>query len=884
MSLPIGTRLGRYEILSLIGKGGMGEVYRARDTRLPREVAIKVLPPSVADNPTRRARFEREAQAIAQLSHPHICALYDVGEQDGNVFLVMEFIEGESLDDRLRRGPVPWRIAVSWAIQIASAIDAAHRHNIVHRDLKPSNVMVNESGVKLLDFGLAKLAEDPDADRTASGAAGDLPSTASLTGEHRIVGTVRYMAPEQLEGRPVDGRTDIFAFGATLYEVLTGRRAFDGTSSASVTAQILTVDPAPLSAFAIGKGVPTALNHVVRRALAKDPADRWQTARDVAIELRWVQDGRSGEATAAVARSFGLPWVAAAVLVLAGTGALLAWPVRAWLNRGAVRPAPADVYEISAPEGAAFMPGYGLLATSPDGRKIAFLAGPTGTRDYRIYIRDLAVPEAQPILNTEGALNIFWSPDSQSLGYFTEHRQLMRIDLNERTQRELATYPVSSRFPTGGNPFGVWPTADTIFFTHQDELFRVPAAGGPVTSVAQGQIGTLPTLISGHRVLTLLLRPGKDVATVMVRSLDEPRGSLPTLPVRSNAVAANGYLVYRQEDALVAQPFDERSLTLSGHPVTLVLGIQYNPGNERTVFDVSGELLAYRRPRAPKLTWRSRNGQALGSLGEAGEFWNPALAPDGSGRVAVDRFDPVTNRFTIAAVDPTGQVTAVSHSLRDRFPVWSHDGQWIVSLGDPPQPHLVRLRSDGTGGQDVLLSSNNPEELLLPLDWSADGQYLLYETGTPGDLWALPMAPPRPPIRLTQRSGARCARFSPDGHWIAYAVMIDGVSTVWVQAFPDGGQKRRVSTGQGYDPSWRADGQELYYMTETGTLMAAKVSVGTTFTSRPPVALFQTNPGSIALYQHIYAAAPDGQRFLVTQLADAPDRITIVRNWTALVR
>jgi Tol biopolymer transport system component/predicted Ser/Thr protein kinase len=863
----------------------MGEVYRARDTRLPREVAIKVLPPSVADNPTRRARFEREAQAIAQLSHPHICALYDVGEQDGNVFLVMEFIEGESLDDRLRRGPVPWRVAVSWAIQIASAVDAAHRHNIVHRDLKPSNVMVNESGVKLLDFGLAKLAEDPDADRTSSSAAGDLPSTASLTGEQRIVGTVRYMAPEQLEGRPVDGRTDIFAFGATLYEVLTGRRAFDGTSSASVTAQILTVDPPPLSAFAIGKSVPTALNHVVRRALAKDPADRWQTARDVAIELRWVQDGLSGEATSAMARPSRLPWVAAVCLVLAGAAAFLAGPVRAWLQRDPVHAEAADVFEITAPEGTAFTPGYGLLATSPDGRKIAFLAGLIDTRDYRIYVRDLAVPEARLILNTDGAHDIFWSPDSKSLGYFTDQQQLMRVDLYDQMPTELATYPVTSRFPTGGNPFGVWPTADTIFFTHQDQLFRLPAAGGPVTPVGEGQIGTLPTLLSGHRVLTVVPHASKDQDAAMVRSLDRPRETWPMLPVHSNAVAAEGYLVYRQEDALVAQPFDEGSLTLSGHPITLVHGVQYNPGNTRTVFDVSGELLVYRRPRAPKLTWRSRNGQALGSLGEADEFWNPALAPDGSGRVAVDRFDPVSNRFSIATVEPTGRVTAVSHNLRDRFPVWSPDGRWIVSLGDPPEARLVRMRSDGTGAQEILISSKDPKDLIFPLDWSADGRYLLYETGTPGDLWALPVAPSGAPMRITDGSGgARCARFSPDGHWIAYAVMIGGVSTVWVQAFPDGGQKRRVSPGQGYDPSWRADGRELYYMTENGALMAATVAVGATFASQPPVMLFQTNPGSILLYQHVYAAAPDGQRFLVTQLADTPDRITVVRNWTSLVR
>jgi hypothetical protein len=886
MPLVTGARLGPYEVVRLLGRGGMGEVYLARDTRLNRDVALKVLPPGLAADPVRRARFEREAQAIARLSHPNICALYDVGDTDGVVFLVMEYIDGESLDDRLRRGPIPWRLALPWAIQMTSAIDTAHRHSIVHRDLKPSNVMVSEAGIKLLDFGVAKLVVE--ADPAPAVEAEVQASTASLTGEQKIVGTLRYMAPEQLEGRPVDSRADIFAFGATLYEVLTGRRAFDGTSSASVTAQILTSDPPPLSASAMGKNVPLAFNHIVRRALAKDPADRWQTARDVMIELQWVQDGRSGEASAPAAAPRRLRRTLVTALMLAGgIGALAAWPFYSWAARGRAadgRSEPTDVYEIMAPDGTVFSPGYGLLATSPDGRKIAFLAGPPGARQEQIYVRDLAVPEARPISETAGALNLFWSPDSRSIGYFTPRRQIMRVDLADQKRTELAVYPVAGRLT--GNPFGVWPRPDTILVAYLDELYQVNAAGGPLTSVVTGSVGFFPSRLSASRFMTLLRGPGAEVSELVVRSLDRPgQATRVTLPVQSNAVAVGGYLVYRRQEALVAQAFDDQALRLSGNPVTLALGVQFNPGNERTVFDVSGDLLAYRRPLPPKLVWKSRDGHPLGSIGESGEFYNPAIAPDGSGRVAVDRFDPAASRFTIATIDAAGRLTAVSHGVRDRFPVWSPQGEWLVSLGDPPQSRLSRTHSDGSGGEEALLVSDSTGPRPFPLDWSPDGRYLLYETGTPGDLWALPLSAPRTPIPVTARSGgARSGRFSPDGRWVAYAVSVDGISSIWVQAFPSGDFKRRISPDQGFDPSWRADGKELYYMTETGTLMVVPVLLGGGFASGPPVALFETHPGNITLYQHLYAASRDGQRFLVTELANLPDRITVVRHWTALVR
>ena len=458
MILAAGQRLGPYEIVGTLGRGGMGEVYRAHDRRLGRDVAIKILPPSVADNPARRARFEREAQALSQLSHPHICAIYDVGDADGLAYLVMELVDGESLEQRLRLGPLPWKMALPWAIQIAAAIDAAHRRGIVHRDLKPANVMISDAGVKLLDFGVAKLLEEPDA---AHGAG----PTASLTAEQRIIGTLHYMAPEQLEGRAVDARADIFAFGVTLYEMLTARKAFDGVSAASVTAAILKEEPASISiSGAVASGAPPTLDHVIRRALAKHPEERWQTARDLMLELRWILEGQPrGVADVTVAP----PRRSAAATAMLATVMFVVGGIGGWLARRppTAVPASASVFTITAPEGTRLLPGYGLLAIAPDGRRISFFAGPEAGQE-RIWIRDLATTVATPFPGTEGGVNAFWSPDGESVGFVAADRlSLQRVDVRTGARTQIIT--LDRRPVLGGMPTAFWAPGDTIVVADQ---------------------------------------------------------------------------------------------------------------------------------------------------------------------------------------------------------------------------------------------------------------------------------------------------------------------------------------------------------------------------------------------------------------------------------
>jgi Tol biopolymer transport system component len=881
MTFREGARLGPYEILSLVGRGGMGEVYRARDTRLNRDVAVKVLPASVGNDQSRRARFAREAMAISQLSHPHICAIYDIGEQDGVAYLVMEYLDGEPLGQRLRRGPVPWATALPWAIQIASAIDAAHRRGIVHRDLKPGNAMITESGVKLLDFGLAKLVEGSLAAISAAGSA----ATESLTAEQRLVGTMHYMSPEQLEGRDVDARTDVFALGTTLYEMLTGRKAFEGSSAASVTAAILTSDPPSVSSSSSSSAgepaMPPGLDHVIRRALAKHPDERWQTARDMMLELRWVLEGRPGRGSRAPARSASKRALvlAAGATALLVAGAFVGWSLR---SPGQTPPDAATIFTVQAPEGTRLNPGYGLFAVSPDARKIAFLAGPTAD-DNRIWIRSLDSLVARPLLGTEGAINPFWSPDSEWLG-FQAGKQLKRVAISGGTPTVITD--LAPRGIQGGNMTAAWATADTIVIAEPSGLQRINLSGGTPLLLATTDESraernvVMPSLLPGGRYLSLVVKRVLDDSQTRIGSLDKTLDvRLPA--VQSNAAFAAGHLLYRRGDALVAQAFDERALRLEGQPVVLAEGVQYNPGNMRTVFSVAGNVLTYRLELPRKLVWRDRTGRATGTIGEAGRDWNPALAPDGSGRVAIDRLDPSTTRFAIWTIDQYGQSAAVTRSGRERFGVWSPDGEWIAfgSYGVAPELRRTHLRS----GKEELLFKG--ETGAFPLDWSSDGKFFLYGTGVPGDLWALPLTGSnRTPIRLTNTPATEVtAHLSPDSRWLAYGSREDGERRVWVQSFPDGTSKRLISEKGGFDPRWRADGRELFFVTPDGTLMAAPVNPDTMMIG-PPSALFKIDTGAAGAPMHVYASSRDGQRFLVSEIGGGPDSFTVVVNWPALVR
>ncbi len=875
MTVSTGTRLGPYEILSLLGRGGMGEVYRSYDARLSREVAIKILPPEIACNPVRRARFEREARAIAQLSHSNICAIYDVGEIDGVVFLVMEYIKGESLDARLRRSPLPWATAVSWGLQIASAIDAAHRRGIVHRDLKPANVMLGESGVKLLDFGLAKLLDGSDAAATQSAQA-----TTSLTSEQKVIGTLHYMSPEQLEGREVDPRTDVFAFGTTLYEMLTGKHAFDGASPASITAAILTADPAPVAALVSGDAIaPAALDHVIRRALAKDPDDRWQSARDMIIELQWILDGRSQRTTPVRSKRRSrqrIPALAAAAAALLTVGAALGWSLR---TPRPLLDQPVTILSITAPEGTHLDPGFEMLAVSPVGRNIAFLAGPTGG-PTRIYVRSLDKPDPRVLLGTEGADNPFWSPDGRSVGYVS-NGHISRVGIDNDSP--VVVVDLLDDAVPYMNPSPIWMADDTIVYQRPDGWYRVSAfEGKPARFVTEEVNGGWAGALPDRRFLTLFIKPGRTEYELHVTGLDgHPEARLPS--IKSNAEFAAGYLLSRtREGILVAQTFDQRSLKLSGQPISIAAGVQLNIANGRAEFSASDEVLAYRLDVPLRLTWRDRTGAVIESIGELGRDANPVLARDGR-TVAADRYAPAQDQFRIVTIDERGHSTTVTHGPKDRFPMWASGGDQIVysTTAANQLSDLRRARADGSGDELLLASAG-----FVPLDWSRDG-HLVLQDQIHGNLFIWSPSEGGKPRPLTETPSAKkTARFSPDSHWIAYASGVGNQSDIWIQPFPKGEAKpRQVSAGGGIDPAWKADGKELYYMTSDGSITAVPVIVsGDKLSTGAPVRLFGTDPGRLNIQRHSYAVSPDGQRFLTNERVASNDSITVVVHWTSLVK
>ncbi len=939
MTLEATTRLGPYEILSLLGVGGMGEVYRARDTRLNRDVAIKILPPAVADHPSRRSRFAREARSISQLSHPNICTIYDVGRErprpargaespsaserepsadhagggapahkkksgpaspDADVdgaevdFLVMEYIEGESLDKRLRRGALPWALALEWSIQIAAAIDAAHKRGIVHRDLKPANIMlkgargptptrlpdgsrsptlaaadVADCTVKLLDFGLAKLFEGADE-------ANANKPTESITTEHKLLGTLHYMSPEQLEGREVDARTDVFAFGVTLYEMVTGRKAFSGTSAASVSAAILTAEPAPVSSSAAGKSVVApGLDHIIRRALAKHPDERWQTARDMMLELRWLKDGRPRTTTTASSTSRGPRWLAVAagataVALLAGT---LGW--RIGLGQRGPAKQPPIVFTIAAPPGTRLGTGF-RVRVSPDGRKVAFNALPEAGGPRMIWWRSLDSATAVPLLGSDEGVRPFWSPDSASIGFYSlATSQLKRIAITGGAPVIITA--VDSR---NGEPGAFWSQDDTITFGQTGGLYRVNARGGAAVQLTSS--GAMPGALPNGRFLYLVARTNADRGLkILGPGLSAP---IAVAGVESNAVFAAGHLVFRSEQALVARPFDaRRALNFTGPAVALVAGVSYNDLSLQATFDVSDDVLVYRLNDPRKLTWKDRGGRSSGSIGESGRDMNPAIAPDGSDRFATDRSDPKTNASHVWTSDPQGRLTQVTNGAIEKFPTWTPDGTSIVYTSINAGVFELRRRSaTNAAPEETLLRQSSG---MYPLDVSRDGRFLIYCPIGREDLWALPLTGnDRTPQQITHTPEIQetTARLSPDGRWLAYTAGERTEMNIWVQEFPGGAPARQVSVNGGRDPNWRVDGKELYYMALTG-LMAVDVTTGPSLVFGAPKELFKVDLGNAGVPLHLYSASPDGQRFLVSEVSGEPQVITVVVHWTSLL-
>jgi Tol biopolymer transport system component len=876
MALSPGVRLGPYEVLSPLGAGGMGEVYRARDPRLAREVAIKVLPVDFSRDPERLHRFEQEARAAAALNHPDILAVYDIGQHNGSPYIVSELLEGDTLRARLGARPLPARKAVDYAIQIARGLAAAHAKGIVHRDLKPDNIFItSDERVKILDFGVAKLA-----DRDAKSSASDLPTRAPETHPGLVLGTIGYMSPEQVRGQPADHRSDIFAFGAILYEMLSGRRAFDAQSNADTMTAILQQDPPPLATVALRVG--PGLARIIDRCLEKSPNARFQSTHDLGFALEALST-HSGEAAAAPTSTWRrpewLPWavVAATALGLIVTSALAVTYYRQSRDAGrALR------FQIAAPGGVTFTQTAiaNFVAVSPDGRQLVFAAtNMSGTP--LLWVRALDSLEARPLPGTEGGRQPFWSPDGRFVGFFA-HGLLKKVPAGGGPPQVLCD---ASVIPTGG----AWSQDGVVLFSGlSGPIRRVSAAGGQsVSATAQrgpDDVHSFPHFLpGGKRFLYHARNPNPDYNGIYVKAFDSDEVRL-VLRASSNVLyVLPGYLLYSRAGVLMAQPFDPDRAATAGDPFPIADHVDQFPESGVASFSASETgVLVYRgsaETAVSRLRWFDRGGKPLGDLGEPRPYRNPRLSPDGK-RVAVEIVDRSGNRdIWLMDVARGVPVRFTFDSGRDAAPVWSPDGQKIAWQGNAA---VYMKASSGAGSEEVLRG-----EAWIPDDWTPDGSGLLYHPTAPRQVWIQPLvAADRTPRAVIEgRVITTHARVSPDGRWVAFASTDSGRFEVYLQNFPTPAGRWQVSTDGGIQPKWGRGGKELFYLSVDGRLMAVPVTLGALAEVGKPQPLFQTLVDATTGFTwHQYDVAPDGQRFLVNAPEISTTPLTVVVNWPALLK
>jgi eukaryotic-like serine/threonine-protein kinase len=900
MAMPLvpNTRLGPYEILALLGAGGMGEVYKARDTRLERIVAVKVLPEHAATRPELRERFEREARAVSTLSHPHICALYDVGRQDGIDFLVMEYLEGETLAQRLSRGPLPMEQAVRHAIQMAGALDRAHRHQVIHRDLKPANIMLVKDGAKLLDFGLAKL-------HAAAGAAPEETRTLALTTEGTVVGTFQYMSPEQLEGRDADARSDIFAFGAVLYEMLTGRKAFEGKSRASITAAIMEREPPPVSQ--VQPLTSPLLEKLIKACLAKDPEQRRQTAHDVLLDLQWISEQRTQtadvERTARPRKREWMAWIVAAAL------ALLCVVMGGWVLTRPSGPAPrVKRAVIRAPQGATLGGSwwwYPAIAISPDAAHIAFVATRQGVT--QLYLRATGEWDDRPIAGTNDGHSPFFSPDGQWLGLVVR-KKILKIPVAGGPPIEIASLP--------GEVYGAsWAAGDTIYYDLDapGAIMKVSASGGTPQAVTTLDPKKLET---GHRYPEML--PDGKALLVTVRNGDQP--SFDEAEIQALSLASGerrtlvkggtnahfvptGHLVFFRAGILMAVAFDPASLTVKGAPVPVLEHVTENPrigaGQLSTARDgslvyISGgtSIGDHELVFVDKTT-----GAARVITSRRRPYEDFTLSPDGR-MIATTIEGAVTDTWIhdIARDAEVRFTVGVEH----RDPIWSPDGKLVVYDGYKDGKWCLFTKPmDGSGKEELLLSSQNP---IGALSWTPDKKFFLYNTYSPktgNDILMAAMDGDRKPQPLVQTQfDEQWASLSPDGRWLAYTSDESGQLEAYVIPFPGnsgaGSGKWRISSDGGDHPQWAPNGRELYYYTAAASgsqanstigqnlkMIAVPIDTKSGFQPGKPRVLFE---GPYFQSFHDYAPTPDGRGFIFireTQSQAGPAELAVVLNWFA---
>jgi len=877
MAILPGRRLGPYEILSAIGAGGMGEVYKARDARLERIVAIKVLPAHLADRAELRERFDREAKTIASLNHPHICTLYDTGHQDEIDFLVMEYLEGETLAQRLQKGALPIQQVLQYAIEISDALDKAHRKGITHRDLKPGNIMLIKSGTKLLDFGLAKLKQEAIPAIPES----QLPTMKSaITGEGTLLGTLQYMAPEQVEAKEVDARTDVFAFGVVVYEMATGKKAFEGKSSASVMAKILEVDPPSISS--LQPMAPPALDRVVKRCLAKEPDERWQSANDLANELKWIAE----QGSQAAAPAPGAPrrrireqaaWAIAAFALVIATLAIVV-PY--------FRKTPAEVrpvrFTISPPEKGRFprlaiTPAF--LSVSPDGSKVAFVAVDSVGHSM-LWIRTLDSNIAQPLAGTDDATSPFWSPDSRFIA-FTSNAQLKKV--------AVAGGPPQILTAVDGDGMGTWNREGVILFgtTGGSAILRVSSAGGSATPVTaldasrQQDYHLWPDFLpDGRHFLYFAHSRNLENNAIYVGSLDSKENKLLLNATSSVFYSPPGYLLFVRAGTFLAQPFDADRLELKGDASPIDQGVVFNSVTGGAAFAVSESgVLAYQV--APtnaqnRLVWVDRKGSEQPLPVPPHAYRNPRLSPDGQ-HVAVT-IDELGSQEWLLDIGRGTLTRLTFEGAYNGAMAWTPDGKRVAFGTDRAGPRNLFWRlADGSGGAERMTTTDRGD---VASSWSPDGQTLAYQESTPGagfDLWVYRLSDHKAQPFLQTRFNEIAPRFSPDGRWLAYASDESGRYEIYVQPYPGPGGKWQISTDGGTEPVWAHNGELLYRNADK--MMAVETNTKSTFSADKPKMLFE---GRYATYNTMpaYDVTPDGQRFLLAKTGEqGPQEINVVLNW-----
>jgi eukaryotic-like serine/threonine-protein kinase len=896
VSLNPGTRLGPYEITAQIGAGGMGEVYRARDTRLDRTVAIKVLPSHVAANPDVRQRFDREARAISSLNHPHICTLYDVGHQDGIDFLVMEYVDGETLAERLSRSgaaKVPaLRVeeVLRYGIEIADALDKAHRQGIIHRDLKPANIMLTKSGVKLLDFGLAKLRGD------SAPVIDGLTRSASLTGQGTILGTLQYMAPEQLEGKHADARSDIFAFGTVLYEMATGKKAFEGTSQASLIAAILEHDPPPMQT--VQPLTPPPLDRLVKTCLAKDPDARWASAHDVLLQLQMIAQGAQGDWTAAILppllarqrRREQLAWGGTALLLITTVAFASAFLNRLRSETGTVQPPP-RVVRFTVPEVMPFaeLPDAPALALSPDGTRLVYT-----NKDGQLHVRAINRLETRALPGTNGASGPFFSPDGQWVG-FVSGSKLKKVPLEGGAPVTLCS--VGSPSSRGAS----WLADDTIVFAPSlaSAIFRVSANGGtpdPITTLDTKNREVShrwPDMLPGGKALIFTVKTAEmksfDEARIVAQLLDTGERRTIIEGASHSRYLRTGHLVYARAGSLLAVRFDIARLRLIGSPVSVVdevLGLD-SAGYSHYALSADGSLVYVAgsiHDWLSALVWVDRRGKEEKLPVPEREHASLRLSPDGQ-RLT---YTAGTANADIWIHDlARGTQTRLTFGPGNSWwPVWSPDGLRVAYAAERGGTQSLFIESvAGTGAEERLTTSHNPQ---VPESWSPDGKLLVFSETSPetgSDLWVLPMMGDRRPLSLIRtRFDESQARFSSDGRFMAYVSDESGRNEVYAQPYPGPGGRVQVSTDGGDQPVWARDDRELFYR-KRAKMMVAPVETHPTLEVGTSTLLFDAASHLWAGRYHYgasYDVSPRDRRFIMLKGREevlAPLQATVIVNW-----